>query len=106
MPRPSDWLQNMEYIPNHIILKPRNSDKPVLYMDIDFLQTLNEIENGYPVELLSSKYELAASKFLQELNNYNLADENEDGEIIIASRRKSYRQTVCIQNNKYNFEEE
>ena len=49
MPRPSDWLQNMEYIPNHIILKPKHKDKPFLYMDIDFLQTLNEIENGYPV---------------------------------------------------------
>ena len=57
MPRPADWLQGMEYMPNHIILKPKNGEIPVLTLDADFLRTLAAVENGYPVGLLAPQYE-------------------------------------------------
>lgn len=105
MPRPADWLQGMEYMPNHIILKHRNGDAPVLALDTDFLRTLDAVENGYPVGLLASQYEQAAAMFLQQLDNYGFAEENDDGEIILASRINSSRKTVLIQDGKYDFEE-
>lgn len=70
MPRPADWLQGMEYMPNHIILKPKAGDVPVLTLDADFLRTLDAVENGYPVGLLAPQYEQAAAMFLQQLDNY------------------------------------
>ena len=106
MPRPADWLAGIEYIPNHIILKPKQADEPVLRLDIDFIRTLNAIEDGYPVSLLAPQYEQAAVMFLQQLDDNGLTEENDDGEIIIASRSKSYRKTVNIQDGQYSFEED
>ena len=106
MPRPADWLQGMEYIPDHIILKPTNSPEPTLRLDIDFLRTLNAVDDGYPIGLLAPQYEQAAAMFLQQLDDNGLTEENDDGEIIIASRRKSYKKRVYIQDGKYGFEEE
>ena len=106
MPRPADWLSGLEYIPNHIILKPKTADEPVLRLDIDFIRTLNAIEDGYPVSLLAPQYEQAAAMFLQQLDDNKLTEENDDGEVIIASRRKSYKKVVSIQDGQYGFEED
>lgn len=107
MPNTAEWLRGMEYIPNHIILKPSRADEPRLVLDIDFLRTLDAIEAGYPVSLLAPQYEQAASMFLQKLADNRFASENEDGEIIIASRAKSYQKSVYIRDGKqYAFEED
>lgn len=106
MPRPADWLKDLEYVPNHLILKPKEGDTPILFLDVDFLRTLDAVENGYPIGLLSPKYEQAAAMFLQQLDNNGYAEENDDGEIIIASRMKSYKKSVLIQDGKYGFKEE
>ena len=106
MPRPADWLSGLEYVPDHIILKPKNATIPKLVLNIDFLRTLNAVENGYPIGLLAPQYEQAAAMFLQQLDDDGFSEVNEDGEIIIASRNKSYKKTIHIQNGKYDFEEE
>lgn len=106
MPRPADWLVDLEYIPNHIILKPKDANEPVLRLDIDFLRTLNAVDEGYPVSLLAPQYEQAAAMFLQQLDDYGFTEENDDGEVILASRRKSYKKSVNIQDGKYGFEED
>lgn len=105
MPRPADWIKGMEYTPDHIILKHRYADQPKLILDIDFLRTLNAIENGYPIGLLAPQYEQAASIFLQQLDDQGLTEDNDDGEIIIANRKKNAKMTISIQNGKYGFEE-
>ena len=71
----------------------------------DFLRTLNAIENGYPIGLLAPQYEQAASIFLQQLDDQGLTEDNDDGEIIIANRKKNAKMTISIQNGKYGFEE-
>ena len=106
MPRPADWLQGLEYIPDHIILIPKGKNEPSLRLDIDFLRTLNAVDEGYPVGLLAPQYEQAAAMFLQQLDDNGLTEENDDGEIILASRRKSYKKSVFIQDGKYGFEED
>lgn len=105
MPRPADWLKGMEYTPDHIILKHKKSDMPRLRIDIDFLRTLDAIENGYPIGLLAPQYEQAAANFLQQLDDRGLTEENDDGEIIIANRKNNSRMLINIQNGKYGFEE-
>lgn len=106
MPRPADWINGLEYVPDHIIMKHRNSDKPILVLDIDFLRTLSAIDSGYPIELLASQYEQVAAMFLQQLQDANYSEENDDGEIILACRSRNYRKKVHIQDGKYSFEEE
>lgn len=106
MPRPADWLKGLEYVPDHIIMKPKNADAPVLTLNVDFLRTLNAIEDGYPIGLLAPQYEQAAAMFLQQLDDKGFSEANDDGEIIIASRTKSYKKVVHIQDGKYDFEEE
>lgn len=106
MPRPNDWLEGMEYVPNHIILKPKGKEKPELVLDVDFLRTLDAVENGYPVGLLAPQYEQTAARFLRQLDDNRISDENDDGEIIIASRKKSYKKSIFITENKYSFEED
>ena len=105
MPRPADWIKGMEYTPDHIILKHRDAEQPKLVLDIDFLRTLNAIESGYPIGLLAPQYEQAAAIFLQQLDDQGLTEENDDGEIIIANRKKNSKMTISIQNGKYGFEE-
>ena len=106
MPRPNDWLMGMEYVPNHIVLKPVGKNNPELTLDVDFLRTLDAVENGYPVGLLAPQYEQTAARFLRQLYDYGLTEENDDGEIIIANRKKSYKQSIFISDNKYSFEED
>lgn len=106
MPRPADWLKGLEYVPDHIIMKPKNAGAPVLTLNVDFLRTLNAIEDGYPIGLLAPQYEQAAAMFLQQLDDKGFSEANDDGEIIIASRTKSYKKVVHIQDGKYDFEEE
>lgn len=106
MPRPADWLKGLEYIPNHIIMTPKDKSEPVLHLDIDFIRTLNAIEEGYPINLLAPQYEQAAAMFLQQLDDNGFTEENEDGEVIIASRRKNYKKSVYIQDGQYGFEED
>ena len=106
MPRPNEWLKGMEYVPNHILLKPKGRTEPELVLDMDFLRTLDAIENGYPVGLLAPQYEQTAARFLRQLDDSGLSEENDDGEIIIASRKRSYKKSVYIIDNKYAFEEE
>lgn len=106
MPRPVDWLKGLEYVPDHIIMKPKSADAPVLTLNVDFLRTLNAIEYGYPIGLLAPQYEQAAAMFLQQLDDRGFSEPNDDGEIVIASRTRSYRKVIHIQNSKYDFEEE
>lgn len=106
MPHPNDWLKGMEYVPNHIVLVPKGQNEPELVLDVDFLRTLDAVENGYPVGLLAPQYEQTAARFLRQLDDSNLSEENDDGEIIIASRKKSYKKSLYITENKYSFEEE
>lgn len=106
MPRPADWLRGLEYIPNHIIMTPKGKAEPVLRLDIDFIRTLSAIEEGYPINLLAPQYEQAAAMFLQQLDDNGLTEENDDGEVIIASRRKNYKKSVYIQDGEYGFEED
>lgn len=106
MPRPADWLKGLEYVPDHIILRPKGKDAPELIMDIDFLRTLDAVENGYPTGLLAPQYEQAAAMFLQKLFDNGLSESNDDGEVLIASRTKGYKMNIYIQNGKYEFEEE
>ena len=106
MPRPADWLGGLEFIPNHIIMTPKGKAEPKLRLDIDFIRTLNAVECGYPVSLLAPQYEQAAAMFLQQLDDDKLAEENDDGEVIIASRRKNYKKSVYVQDGKYGFEED
>ena len=106
MPRPADWINGIEYIPDHIILKPRREAEPILRLDIDFLRTLNAVDEGYPIGLLAPQYEQAAAIFLQQLDDNGLTEENENGETIIASRKRSYKKHVYIQDGKYSFEED
>ena len=106
MPRPADWLKGLEYVPDHIILRPKGKDTPGLIMDIDFLRTLDAVENGYPTGLLAPQYEQAAAMFLHKLFDNGLSEPNDDGEVLIASRTKGYKMNIYIQNAKYEFEEE
>lgn len=106
MPRPADWLSGMEYVPDHIVMKPKHADTPRLILDVDFLRTLNAVENGYPIGLLAPQYEQAAAIFLQQLDDNGFSESNEDGEIIMASRKNSYKQIIRIQDGKYDFEED
>lgn len=106
MPRPNDWLKGMEYVPNHIVLKPKGRTSPELVLNVDFLRTLDAVENGYPVGLLAPQYEQTAARFLRQLDDENLAEDNDEGEIIIASRKKSYKKSIFISENKYSFGEE
>ena len=78
----------------------------MLRLDIDFIRTLNAIEDGYPVSLLAPQYEQAAAMFLQQLDDNKLTEENDDGEVIIASRKRSYKKVVSIQDGQYGFEED
>ena len=78
----------------------------MLHLDIDFIRTLMAIDEGYPVALLAPQYEQAAANFLQKLCDKNLAEENDDGKIILASRKKSYETTIYIQDGQYGFEED
>ena len=86
-------------------MKHRDAEQPKLVLDIDFLRTLNAIESGYPIGLLAPQYEQAAAIFLQQLDDQGLTEENDDGEIIIANRKKNSKMTISIQNGKYGFEE-
>lgn len=107
IPRTADWLSNMEYMPDHIVLKPKCYNSPQLVLDVDFIRTLYAVENGYPVGLLAPKYAQKASMFLQKLSdNSDLVIENEDNQIIVASRNQNFEKTLFIYDNKYCFEEE
>lgn len=102
------YLMEQGYIskPNHVLLKPREQEKPVLILDVDFLRTLDAVEAGYPIGLLAPQYEQTVTRFLRQLDDYNLTEDNDDGEIIIANRKKSYKKSIYVIDNKYNFEEE
>lgn len=106
MPRPADWLLGMEYTPNHLVLKPKGKDTPVLKLDIDFLRTIDVINEGYPVGLLAPHYLQSASIFLQKLYEEGLTEEYDNGEIIIANRKRSYKKSIYIEDGKYHFDEE
>ncbi len=106
MPRPADWLKGLEYVPDHVILRPKGRKTPELILDLDFLRTLDAVESGYPTGLLAPQYEQAAAMFLQKLFDNGLSEPNDDGEVLIASRTKGYKMNIYIQNGKYEFEEE
>lgn len=105
-PRLSDWLEDMEYTPTHLILRHQSFDSPVLKLDVDMLKTLFMVRKGYPVGLLSDKYEQMISQFLDEIAGKNGATRSYDeGEIIIANRKEDYKKSLFIRNNKYSFTE-
>lgn len=105
-PRPSDWLADMEYTPTYLILRHQSFASPVLKLDVDMLKTLFMVRKGYPVGLLSDKYEQMISQFLDEMAGKNGATKPYDeGEIIIANRKEDYKKSLYIRNNKYSFTE-
>ncbi len=106
MPKPADWLKDMEYVPNHLLLRSSSNRSVSLVLDIDFLRTLDAIDNGYPPALLSPEYEQKVTRFLQQLDDNNLTEDNDSGEVIIASRTRGDLFRVYIRDNKYSFEED
>ena len=105
-PRPAAWLADMEYTPTHLILRHERFESPVLKLDVDMLKTLFMVRKGYPVGLLSDKYEQMISQFLNEIAGKNGATRPYDeGEIIIANRKEDYKKSLYIRNNKYSFTE-
>lgn len=110
MPRPSNWLSGMEFIPNHLVLKYRrneeNEEIPSLYLDMDFLRVLESVDEGYPVSLLPPQYIQSVNTFLQQLANNNLTEEYGDGEFKVASHSSNNARTIMIINDKYTFSEE
>lgn len=106
LPQPSDWLKNMEYIPNHLLLRASSNHNVSLMLDVDFLRTLDAVDNGYPPALLSPEYEQKVARFLQQLDDNGLTEENDSGEVMIASRTRGDVFSVYIRDNKYSFEED
>lgn len=106
LPRPSDWLKNMEYIPNHLLLRSSSKHEVSLMLDVDFLRTLDAVDNGYPPALLSPEYEQKVARFLQQIDDNGLTEENDSGEVMIASRTRGDVFSVYIRDNKYSFEED
>ena len=106
LPQPSDWLKNMEYIPNHLLLRASSNHNVSLMLDVDFLRTLDAVDNGYPPALLSPEYEQKVARFLQQLDDNGLTEENDSGEVMIASRTRGDMFSVYIRDNKYSFEED
>lgn len=72
----------MEYTPTHLILHHQSFDSPVLKLDVDMLKTLFMVRKGYPVGLLSDKYEQMISRFLDEIAGKNGATRSYDEELI------------------------
>jgi len=110
LPRPIKWADKMEYVPNHVVLKPKKSEigstnrkYPQLVLDVDFLRLLQMINNGYPVALMPTQYEQSVSMFLKQLEEMNLSEEN-DGQFVIVNRKTDTKMCINIENNKYNFE--
>lgn len=106
LPQPSDWLKDMEYIPNHLLLRSTDKHNVSLVLDVDFLRTLDAIDNGYPPALLSPEYEQKVSRFLQQLEDNDLTEDNDSGEVLIASRTRGDLFHVYIRDNKFSFEED
>ncbi len=106
LPQPSDWLKNMEYIPNHLLLRATSNHAVSLMLDVDFLRTLDAVDIGYPPALLSPEYEQKVARFLQQLDDNGLTEENDSGEVMIASRTRGDVFSVYIRDNKYSFEED
>lgn len=110
LPHPTKWAEKMEYVPNHVVLKPKRSEMsntgnkcPQLVLDMDFLRSLQMVNSGYPVVLLPNQYEQSVSMFLKQLEEVNLSDEN-DGQFIMVNRKTGSKMRINIENNKYNFE--
>lgn len=72
----------------------------------EYVSVKSLIENGYPIGLLAPQYEQTAALFLQQLDDKGFSEPNDDGEIIIASRKRNYKKIIYIQDGKYDFEEE
>ena len=106
LPQPSDWLKDMEFIPNHLLLRSSSKHEISIVLDVDFLRTLDAIDNGYPPALLSPEYELKVSRFLQQLDDNDLTEDNDSGEILIASRKRGDLFHVYVRDNKFSFEED
>lgn len=105
IPSQPEWLKRMEYTPTHLVLKPKNKALPKLTIDIDFMRALFNVKDGYPIELLSPRYEQAATVFINSLDDNGYTEANDNGEIIIADRRKSHKKIISIIDGKYGFEE-
>lgn len=104
-PEPITWLKELEYAPRYLIMKLKDSEEPKLEIDIDLLRSLIGIKNGYPVSLLSGRYEQAVSQFAQELALTSVARDYGNGEILIANRRDGSLNKIVIEENKYRFSE-
>lgn len=106
LPQPSDWIKDMEYIPNHLLLRSTKKHDISIVLDVDFLRTLDAIDNGYPPALLSPEYEQKVARFLQQLEDNKLTEDNDSGEVLIASRTRGDLFHVYIRDNKFSFEED
>lgn len=106
LPHPISALSDIEYTPNHIILKPKDDEEPILKLDVDFLRILLAIDAGCPANLIPAQYERAVASFMQKLTTAGLTEENDDGEILLADRSSGAVQQLFIENNRYEFCEE
>ena len=103
-PEPISWLKDMEFTPDHLVMKlKRDNTSPRLEIDVTLLRGLISIKNGYPASLLSGQYEQAISRFTQALAATTAARDYSDGELMIANRREGSRKKIYIENNKYSF---
>ncbi|MCQ1530075.1 adenylate kinase family protein [Lutispora saccharofermentans] len=103
-PEPISWLKEMEFTPDHLVMKlKRDNNSPRLEIDVTLLRGLISIKNGYPASLLSGQYEQAISQFTQALAATSAARDYGDGELLIANRREGSRKKIYIEDNKYSF---
>jgi hypothetical protein len=106
-PEPVKWLNKLEYTPSYLVLRPSLKSGPAtklhLQIDLDFLKTLIAIEKGYPVALLSNKYELRLSRFLHSLCSAGLARDYNGGKIILSNRKEGTSREIFIDDDKYDF---
>ena len=99
-PEPVKWLDKLEYTPSYLVLRHKSA-KVYLQIDLDMLKTLIAIENGYPVALLSTQYELKLSQFLHSLCSAGVAKDYNGGEIILSNRREGTSKKIFIEDDKY-----
>lgn len=102
-PEPVSWLREMEYVPSYLVMRIKKMAAPTLEIDVELLRSLISIKNGYPVSLLSGKYEQKVAQFTQALYNSPSARDYNDGEIFISNRRDGSYKNIFIEDNKYRF---
>lgn len=105
-PTPVDWLQEMEFVPDFIVMRSVKKPELKLELNMELLRSLIMIENGYPVALLSTQYEQIITQFVQALCAAGVARDYYDGEVIIANRHEGTHKTIRIEGSRYHLGKE